>query len=218
MSALTPQQAGHLYDRVGRAQDWQAIYEDRAVRELTAKAEMSSASAVFELGCGTGRLASRLLAQDLQSSCRYIGVDVSPRMVQLTQERLGPWSQRATATLVDGSLPLPGSDNSVDRFLSVFVFDLLRDDYARAALAEARRLLAPDGLLCLASLTPGTSGASALASRAWTTLWQRAPKVVGGCRPVQLLDLLGGEWNVRHRSVVPAIGLRIEIVVATPEP
>ena len=216
VSALTPQQAGQLYDRVGRAQDWQAIYEDRAVRKLTANAEMSSARAVFELGCGTGRLARRLLTQDVPNSCRYVGVDVSPRMVQLTRRRLEPWSQRAAATPVDGSLPLPGPDNSVDRFLSVFVFDLLRDDDARAVLAEARRLLSPDGLLCLASLTPGSSGAPALVSRAWTALWQRAPKVVGGCRPVHLLGLLGGEWDVSHRSIVPAIGLRIEIVVAAP--
>ncbi len=108
VSALTPQQARQLYDRVGRAQDWQAIYEDRAVRKLTANAEMSSARAVFELGCGTGRLARRLLAQDVPTSCRYVGVDVSPRMVQLTRRRLEPWSQRAAATLVDGSVPLPG--------------------------------------------------------------------------------------------------------------
>ena len=216
VSALTPPQAGQLYDRIGRAQDWQACYEDPAVRQLTAKAEMSSARAVFELGCGTGRLARRLLAENLAAGCRYLGTDVSPRMVQLTRGRLAPWSQRATATLIDGSLPLPGPDDSIDRFVSVFVFDLLGDDDARAVLAEARRLLTPDGLLCLASLTPGSMGIPALVSRAWTALWRRAPRLVGGCRPVQLLGLLGGEWDIRHRSVVGAIGLRSEIVVAAP--
>ena len=98
----------------------------------------------------------------------------------------------------------------------MFVFDLLSDDYARAVLVEARRLLSTDGLLCVASLTPGSSGAPALVSRVWTALWQRAPKMVGGCRPVQLLEMLGGEWSIRHRSVIPAIGLRIEIIVAAP--
>lgn len=106
MSTLTPRQAGRLYNRIGRVQGWQAVFEDRAVRDLIKKAGTSSANVVFELGCGTCRLARHLLAR----------------------RRLEPWLQRATAMLVGGSLLLPGLDNSVDRFLLVFVFDLLGDD------------------------------------------------------------------------------------------
>ncbi|MGE5292099.1 MAG: hypothetical protein ACM3ML_33930 [Micromonosporaceae bacterium] len=59
---LTSVQAKRFYDRFGRAQDLQAFYEDRAMKDLLAHGSFPAAGSVFELGCGTGRLAGALLA------------------------------------------------------------------------------------------------------------------------------------------------------------
>ena len=113
---------------------------------------------MVELGCGTGRFAAGLLARHLPDDATYLGVDVSPRMVAATGERLRPWSDRAAVVLVDGGGAVPATDGSADRFVANYVFDLLSPEGTGAALAEARRVLVPGGLLCATGLTPADGG------------------------------------------------------------
>jgi ubiquinone/menaquinone biosynthesis C-methylase UbiE len=217
VAALSPEHTRRVYDRIGRAQDWQRFYEDAATSELVAHAAFGEARAVFELGCGTGRFASRLLVEQLPPAATYLGVDLSPRMVTLAFDRLEPWRDRATAATVDGESNVPFPDGGVDRFVSNYVFDLLSPEATSAALAEARRVLAPGGLLCVAGLTPGEHGLARLVSRAWTSAWTRWPALGGGCRPIRLVDALDpARWEVRHRRVVVAWGIASEAVIATP--
>jgi ubiquinone/menaquinone biosynthesis C-methylase UbiE len=216
MPALTPEQARRVYDRIGRAQDWQRFYEDAATADLVAHAGFDSARAVVELGCGTGRFAAALLAAHLPADASYIGVDLSPRMVALASERLARWRHRATVTFVDGGAAMPAADGAADRFVANYVFDLLGSDETRAALAEARRVLAPRGLLCASGLTPGDHGLARLVSRAWAGVWARWPALVGGCRPIRLVDMLDpSQWVVSSQRSVVARGISSEVVIAT---
>jgi len=216
MPALTPEQARRVYDRIAGAQDWQRFYEDAATAELVAHAGFDRARAVVELGCGTGRFAAALLAGHLRADASYVGVDLSPRMVALASERLARWRQRATVTLVDGSAAMPAADGAADRFVANYVFDLLGSDQTRVALAEAYRVLAPGGLLCTAGLTPGEHGLARFVSRAWTGVWARRPALVGGCRPIRLVDVLDpSQWVVGYRRTVVAWGIASEVVIAT---
>jgi len=217
MAALTSEQARRVYDRIGRAQDWQRFYEGAATAELVAHAGFDSARTVVELGCGTGRFAAALLARHLPEDASYVGVDLSPRMVALASERLARWRHRATVALVDGGAAMPAADGAADRFVANYVFDLLGSDGTRAALAEARRVLAPRGLLCATGLTTGTRGLARFVSRAWTGVWARWPAIVGGCRPIRLVDALdSSDWDVRHHGTVVAWGVASEVVIATP--
>lgn len=219
MTDLAPDQARRIYDRIGRAQDWQRFYEDAATRELAAHAAFDDATSVFELGCGTGRFAAGLFGEHLPPTATYLGVDVSPRMIDLASKRLEPWSDRATARLVDGSGTAPVPDASVDRFVSNYVFDLLSPEVRRDALDDAHRGLAPGGLLCVTGLTAAESGLPGLVSRAWTRVWMRWPVLVGGCRPILIADALDpAAWEVRHRRVVTAWGVTSEAVIAAPRP
>ncbi len=213
--ALTLNQARSVYNRIGRIQDWQAFYEDAATDRLVANADLAGNQTIFEFGCGTGRLAARLLGE-LPASVNYLGVDISPVMINLATSRLTAWAERAKAVLVDGSLPLPANDGFADRVLSTFVFDLLDADYARAVLDDLRRILTPDGRLCLASLTHGDRLLERAVSRTWNGLWRVAPQLLGGCRPITVNDLLGHDWQVEHHSHVQSWGLVTDVVIATP--
>jgi ubiquinone/menaquinone biosynthesis C-methylase UbiE len=216
MPALTPEQARRVYDRIARAQDWQRFYEDAATAELVAHAEFDNAHAVVELGCGTGRFAAALLSGHLPVDASYVGVDLSPRMVALASERLRQWSHRATVTLVDGGATVPAADRSADRFVANYVFDLLGPEETRAALSKAHRVLAPGGLLCATGLTPGERGLARFVSRAWAGVWARWPALVGGCRPIRLVDELDvSQWIVTYRRTVVAWGVTSEIFIAT---
>lgn len=217
---LDAQGARRVYDRIGRFQDTQRFYEDPAVDRLVELGAFQAASRVVEIGCGTGRLAARLLASSLPASATYAGVDVSETMVRLTGERLTPWSGRAAVHRLDPpatSLPFP--DATFDRAVATYVLDLLTPDDARAILAEARRVLVPGGLLAVVSLTHGTTAPSRLLSGAWGAIAGRCPSLVGGCRPIEVRDLLdGSDWHVTHAEVVVRLGVPSEVVVAETVP
>jgi len=212
---LTAEQVRRVYDRIGRAQDWQRFYEDAATADLVAHAGFDTADAVVELGCGTGRFAAELLARHLRAEATYAAVELSPRMVALASDRLWRWRDRATVSLVDGHATIPARDGAADRFVADYVFDLLGPEETRSKLAEARRVLAPGGLLCAAGLTSGEHGVARNVSRAWRGIWARWPALVGGCRPVRLVDALDpAAWEINHHRVVVAWGIPSEVVIA----
>ena len=202
--ALDPEQVAHTYDRIGRLQDWQAFYEDPATERLITNAGFDDARRVFELGCGTGRFAALLLDRHLPPDGRYVGVDISPRMVQLASARLRPWSDRAEVHLGDSAdhlLP----DGSADRFVANYVVDLLSEEDAREAIAETRRLLAPGGTLCLVSLTQRTgqlhrAGVGRVRSACGAA--GRASSVAVG--QIRLWRTYPDDERIEHRSIVGA--------------
>ena len=60
---LPPEAASRLYDRIGRLQDTQSPFERAALERLVTAGRFGTAKSVFELGCGTGTLAERIIAQ-----------------------------------------------------------------------------------------------------------------------------------------------------------
>ncbi len=213
-SVLSPEQVGRVYDRIGRVQDWQRVYEGPAVADLIAHADFENARSVFELGCGTGAMALSLFDEVLPRDAMYTGVDVSTKMVQLASRRLERFGDRATIRQVSGRPPLPGESGRFDRFVSMYVFDLLAESLARDLLADAQRLLSANGRLCLVSLTHGTTGPSRAVCSMWNRAWRLAPSLVGGCRPIDLLPLLE-DWKIEHTADISAWSVPSQVVVAT---
>jgi ubiquinone/menaquinone biosynthesis C-methylase UbiE len=212
---LSPEIAARVYDRIGRFQDTQNPFERPALDRLIATARLETATSVFELGPGTGSLAQRLLSDHLGPTCTYLGVDVSTRMVKLARQRLATFADRARVVHGDGTLPLPAPDRSADRFIAAYVFDLLQPDYAAKVLDEAHRLLVPGGLACLASLTNGQSTVSRLISRGWQGISRVAPRLVGGCRPIDLRRLFDSDsWSVDEDVVIESWGVPCQVLVA----
>jgi ubiquinone/menaquinone biosynthesis C-methylase UbiE len=216
---LSKEKAKAFYDRFGAKQDWQAFYEDPATAELVAHAEFATARRVFEFGCGTGRFAEQLLDSHLPATCTYEAVDISSTMFQLARSRLARFGDRARVRLVSGEMIVDAGDATFDRFVSNYVLDLLSDDDIRALIAEAYRVLAPRGLLCLVSLTQGRARFAKLVTGAWKRIYALSPRLLGGCRPIELRDYLpAGDWRLRHHNVVSSLGLSSEVVVAARRP
>ena len=216
---LSPRTAARVYDRIGRFQDTQNAFERPALDRLIAAGRFETATSVFELGPGTGSLAQRLLSDHLAPTCTYLGVDVSTRMVELARRRLAAFADRARIIHSDGTLPLPAADRSADRLIAAYVFDLLRHDYAAQVIDEAHRLLIPGGLACLTSLTNGQSTRARLISRSWHGISRVAPRLVGGCRPIDLRRLFDSDsWNVEEDVVIESWGVPSQLLVATARP
>lgn len=217
MPVLSPAQARAVYDRVGASQDRQAWYEDAAVDQAVAHAAFGSARAVVEVGCGTGRLAARLLARELPPDARLTASDPSPVMAGLARRRLAAWAGRAGVVEAFGVPDVaPGS---ADRVVAAYVLDLLSDADARRVVADARRALAPGGRLVLAGLSAGTGPLSRTVAAGWRAVWGVRPSWVGGCRPVEVGPLLDGRlWEVVHHGRVAPWGVPSESLVAVRRP
>lgn len=215
MGTLSHAEARQAYDRIGSLQDSQAFYEDPATSLIRLHGQFHAAESVFEFGCGTGRFALRLFEEHLSDTARYCGVDLSPKMVRLARTRLTRYAPRVEIALTGGELPIEQPGESCDRFVSNYVFDLLSPEEIRAVLAEARRMLGPDGLLCLSGLSSGTGVGSRLVAAAVRWIQSQRPSLVGGCRPVDLLPFLQpAEWDVQYHAKVVAFGIPSEVLVA----
>lgn len=216
MRTLTVAEAERVYDRVGRKQDSQAFYEDPAVWDLIAHADLGAASSIFEFGCGTGRLAETLLRSHLPPDARYAGIDVSSTMIALASARLRDFSARASVMKSSGAIKFPLASHSVDRVVSTYVLDILSEESIRAFLSESRRALTGNGLLCLASLGRGGGPMARVVTALWQAVFRAAPRLVGGCRPIDIAAMLGAEWTVVHRAIVTPFAIASEVVIARP--
>lgn len=214
---LSRQEAEAVYDRIGKWQDTQAFYERPALDELLRHGEFERADRIFEVGCGTGRLAERLLRDWCSPEVQYEGVDLSGEMVTIARARLAPFGNRATVRKTDGALTFDRADGSQDRIVAAYVLDLLSEADARTFLSEAHRLLGDEGRLCVASLTWGTGILSGIVARLWDTAHAFRPAWVGGCRPLRMQRLLdASRWRGQHHAVVTAWGVPSEVWVGTP--
>jgi len=212
---LSHEQAKAFYDRFGKKQDWQSFYEDAATEALIRNGEFDKASAVFEFGCGTGRFAERLLEKHLPADARYVGVDISGTMVALARERLARFGRRVAVHLTDGSPRLDFEKNSFDRFVSNYVLDLLTMEDILTVLQEAWQVLSKGGLLGLVSLTHGFTPISRAVEGIWMTLYAIRPRLVGGCRPITLSELVAEpRWRIRYDDKFSNYGVPSEVLVA----
>jgi ubiquinone/menaquinone biosynthesis C-methylase UbiE len=219
MATLTHQRAGRLYDRIGVLLDSQRFYEDPATRRLVEMGSFGNARSVFELGCGTGRLAQRLLGEELTPAATYRGVDVSVEMVNLSRRRLRRFGPRAEIDLCDGGLLGAEPDGGCDRFLCTYVFDLLAEADIAAMVTEAHRMLCAGGLCCAASLTRPATGAGRWVSGAIAAVHRVSPALSGGCRPIALDRYFEGpDWQVRFSETVVSFGVATQLMVAERSP
>lgn len=163
---------------------------------------------VLEFGCGSGRLAERMLRFVLPDGSFVIAADMCEPMVLNTTKRFRnalqsgllpdqssfevvELSSGEPSDLLHASDSLHALHGRVDVVLSTYVLDLLDDETIHSFLSVAKQLLNPQaGLLALAGIT-FPSSSSPLKLKATATLWQLAlrawPTLVGGCRP-QYLD------------------------------
>ena len=212
---ISREQARRFYDRMGAKQDTQYFYEKHALDRLLAYGAFEHALAVVELGCGTGRFARSLLQEKLPGEATYWGCDISPTMVELTRRSLMEFGERVRIELISGEPSLPLLTSSCDRFVSNYVFDLLPENEIKGFIAEARRILRTNGLLCLVSITAGETKLSKLLMQLWTKVHRLNPVLAGGCRPIEIRDYLdAGEWAITHVHKAAAYGVTSETIVS----
>ncbi|WP_349270555.1 2-methoxy-6-polyprenyl-1,4-benzoquinol methylase, mitochondrial [Mycolicibacterium parafortuitum] len=137
--------AGHdaflpAYDLLVRALGAHRVYD-----ELIEQADL--AGEVLEIGCGTGNVTLR--AVRAAPAARITAVDPDPRALGRARRKVGAGRVRFETAYAQ-RLPFP--DASFDRVVSSLMLHHLDEDVKAGALAEARRVLKPGGLLHIADV------------------------------------------------------------------
>jgi len=210
---LTRDQIRDYYVHYGSLQDTQGYYEDGPLSRLIEGGAFQRARSVAEFGCGTGRLANRILTLSPHSS--YIGLDLSQTMLEVTADRLARFDARAILIRTSGAPSLPLGEASVDRVVAAYVLDILSAPEIELWLADAARVLCRGGLLCVANLTWGTTLRSRVVSLGWWLMALHFPRRVGGCRPIDLIsEIAGPTWNLLQSEKEVQGGIASQILIA----
>ena len=134
--------AGHdlflpLYDPLNRL-----LGSDRARQALITQSDLEPDHKVLDVGCGTGTLLLQI--GRAFPSVELTGLDPDPKA--LVRARRKAERERATVRLDEGYADnLPYRDGAFDRIFSSLMFHHLEADDREKALAEAHRVLAPEG-------------------------------------------------------------------------
>ena len=109
-------------------------------RDIVRRLKVVEYESLLDIGCGTGFLADLLQSQ---KQAEYVGIDISPRMIEVARSKLIP----NTTFIVGAANRLPFPKNRFDIVTCSQSFH--HYPYQHEAMAEAWRVLKPDGLYIL---------------------------------------------------------------------
>lgn len=207
-ATITRSEARRIYDRLGTGLERTERFEGRAKTMALDLLSVTPGQRVLHVGVGTGAEHAALQGA-VGPVGLVVGYDLSRGMLQLTRKR-------ADTPLYEGdATQLPFRPQQFDRLLSAYMLDLIPLTEIPLVLAEFRRVLRPGGRLVLVSLTEGADPPSRLFVAAWKLVYRLDPRRLGGCRPLQLADLLGAAGFAIERHVVVQRGFPSEVLVGT---
>lgn len=183
--AVVPQnRISSVYDRIAPIYDgWGWLTERRARRRALDLAAVRDGENVLEVAVGTGLAFRHLVSANPNG--RTEGIDLSAGMLSRARRKVkslpGRWILRQASAL---ELPFAGAE--FDLLLNNYMFDLLTVAEMEAALAEFHRVLRPRGRLVLANMTHGETAPA----RFFEAVYRLSPQLMGGCRGVQLSELV----------------------------
>lgn len=197
-----------FYDRIGSRYDWFEFYEAKAKQRAHQALDLSQGQKVLSVSVGTGKGLFKII-QAISPGGTGFGVDISPVMLRLTKERTS-----APVCLADAR-QLPFHSNSFDRLYAAYVLDLLPHSDLADLLIDFHRVLNSSGIMVIIALTEGIDSSSKALVAAWKGLFALNPTLCGGCRPLQLYELVrGAGFEQVEREVIVQIAVPSEIIRA----
>lgn len=208
-NTLSAPAAQKFYDRIGHRYDWFEFYEAHAKEHARMALDLTPGLSLLNVGVGTGKELAHLLDAITPGGTGY-GLDISPVMLGLTRERTS-----APVCLADAR-NLPYAEHSFDRLYAGYVLDLLPYLDLIGAISGFHRVLKPTGRMVILALSEGVDRPSKVLISAWKGIFALNPAMCGGCRPLQLFDLVqeAGFENIEGEVIVQ-FGVPSELIVAT---
>ena len=171
---MTAQQGTDEY--AGMAALYDALLEPFLRRGRLAQVALAKelgARRVLDMGCGTGKQISRFAGSDVQ----VYGLDLSPGMLAQAREQAAGRCVQADATQA------PFADKSFDLVYCQYALHEKSREVIGGLLAEARRVLRPQGFLAVTDYAPQAD------RRPWT-------QILG--LGIRIIERIAGDAHYRH--------------------
>jgi ubiquinone/menaquinone biosynthesis C-methylase UbiE len=182
-------------------------YEDIGLEFLNTRA----GETVLEIGFGTGKaLAS--LARLVQPGGRVYGLDISEGMLVVAEKRLRKAGLSDWVELKCGdAAALPYPEESFNAIFLSFTLELFDTPEIPLVLEECRRVLRPDGRMCIVAMSK--KGEPNLMTRLYDWAHEKIPNYVD-CRPIQVQEMVEtAGFRTTKTRLLRMWGLPVEIVL-----
>lgn len=207
------QEAQAAYDKISRWYDLlEGIWEQKIRETGLRKLAVQPGESVLEIGFATGD-SILSLARQVGQDGKVIGIDLSPRMREITQERVAAAGLARQVKLICGdALRLPLENGTLDAIFTSFTLELFDTPEIPQVLRECRRALRDGGRLGVVSLSRNSSRNMMIRIYEW--LHRRFPHVID-CRPIYARQMIASEgFRIVEFVQTSICGLPVEIVMA----
>lgn len=171
--------------------------------------DLTPGERVLDIGCGTGP-GLVTLTRAVSADGTAVGIDLADGMCRKSQRALADAGlDRGVVVLGDGAM-LPFTDGSFDAVFASFVLELFDTPEIPTVLEEWRRVLKPDGQLCVVALSRRGGGPL---TAVYEAIHNRAPTHVD-CRPIYARETIAeAGFRILKTRDEHAWGLPVDVVL-----
>jgi len=205
--------AVNLYDKLSSMYNlFGHLAESKARDRSLELADIKPGQHVLEVAVGTGLAFVQVVR--VNPSGRNVGIDISQGMLSMAERRLRKAELSNHELSVGSALAIQEKDNAFDVLLNSYMLDLMDEHEWITVLTEFHRVLKPEGRLVLTNMTFGEKLGSVIYQR----LYKLSPSLMGGCRGIQMSDLLQRNgFSVHLREYFQQLLFPSEVILASKE-
>ena len=212
LDAKVPQEKiGQLYDGTACFYDvWATLTETKAQDRAIEIAHIQDEIVILDVAVGTGRLFNRIVKRNPNG--RNVGIDISKGMLAKAKSLLSKQPNSNYSLDIGSAFDIKMDDLSVDILFNNYMFDLIPFDQMDTVINEFSRVLKPGGKLVLVNMTKAEQFGAGLYER----IYRISPTLMGGCRGVQLSNLLAEHgFIIENREYIQQMLFPSEVILAT---
>ena len=212
LDAKVPQdEIGELYDGKAWFYDvWAYLTESKARERALELAEIQDGQSILEVAVGTGLMFNEIVKRN--SHGQNVGIDISEGMLSRAETRLAKQNSENYSLSIGSAFDLKVGDASVDMLVNNYMFDLVPFNQMDKIIGEFKRVLKSDGKLILINMTKSESFGGGL----YENVYRLSPRILGGCRGVQMTDLLTQHgFKIEVREYIQQMLFPSEFIIAS---
>lgn len=201
---------GALYDsKVWFYDVWAYFTESKARYRALELAKIHNNQSILEVAVGTGLMFSDIVQRN--SKGENIGIDISQGMLSKAKRRLSKQQNENYSLSIGSAFNLKVKDASIDMLVNNYMFDLIPFNQMDSVIDEFNRVLKQNGKLLLINMTKSERFGASL----YENLYSLSPRLMGGCRGVQLTDLLTQHgFRIEVREYIQQMLFPSEVIFA----
>jgi len=142
---------------------------------------IQSGDKILEVGSGTG--ANLLRISNIVKNCEIVGLDLSYKMCQQEKIKTKRIMDSSVNVVNGNAIHLPFPNNHFDVLYMLFTLEIIPDLLISNALSECKRILKPNGRLCVAAMSYEKINRLMMRLYLWSIC--HFPEVVD-CQPINL--------------------------------